>query len=357
MQRKVRLQNTVQLLVGLLILVLPLFVFFGQNEQDTLSFAKLLNYIGFCGLFIAIYFLHSKFIFPSFFLHKRYTLYSATLLILLCCIILIRPFDRFIAGPSPMPPMDAPRHFPPNDFPPPPPNGNRPPFIDIVSVFLFILAISIGIATETSKQLRLTLQRALMAETEKAQAELAFLKAQVNPHFLFNILNNIYTLALTKDGNTAPSIMKLSNMMRYLTDEAGNDEVSLTQEVECMSDYIDLQRLRLTQKTTVEYQLTGDISEKKIAPLVLMAFVENVFKYGVSNHKASKLIIKLVAEQNFINLYCENTINQSRKAEKRKGIGLENTKKRLAYIYPNRHILEVENDQQTFKVNLTIHIA
>ena len=200
------------------------------------------------------------------------------------------------------------------------------------------------------------MQRVVMAETEKAQAELAFLKAQVNPHFLFNILNNIYTLALTQDSNTASSIMKLSNMMRYLTDEAGNDEVSLSQEIACMTDYIDLQRLRLTQKTNIEYEIKGNLEDKKIAPLILMAFVENVFKYGVSNHKNTKLVIRLLAEQNLINLFCENTINPDKKNEKRTGIGLENTKKRLQYIYPNRHILAVENNQKVFKINLSIHL-
>lgn len=189
-----------------------------------------------------------------------------------------------------------------------------------------------------------------------AHAELAFLKAQVNPHFLFNILNNIYTLAVIKDENTAPSIMKLSNMMRYLTDQAGNDEVDLADEITCMSDYVALQKLRITSKTNLSYEITGDPERKKIAPLVLMAFVENVFKYGISNHRKNQLIIKMVVAETFINLYCENTINHENKKEKRTGIGLENTKKRLQFIYPDRHILEVINNGKTFKVNLTIHL-
>ncbi|SOD17477.1 Histidine kinase [Pedobacter xixiisoli] len=355
MQKKMRLQTSIQTATGILILALPLFIFFGHNSNHYFGLSQILHYIIFCFLFVGIYFLHSKILFPKLYLAKKYLIYFVVLLAQLSGIIVVRPFDRFISNPNRMEQAQPPKLSPPINIPPPPSESPRP-LVDIVSIFTFLLAIIIGVTIETNKQLRLTMQRVLMAETEKAQAELAFLKAQVNPHFLFNILNNIYTLALTQDSNTASSIMKLSNMMRYLTDEAGNDEVSLSQEIACMTDYVDLQRLRLTQKTNIEYEIKGNIEDKKIAPLILMAFVENVFKYGVSNHKNNKLIIKLLAEHNLINLYCENTINPDKKNEKRTGIGLENTKKRLQYIYPNKHILAVENDQKVFKINLSIHL-
>ncbi|WAC42179.1 sensor histidine kinase [Pedobacter sp. SL55] len=271
-------------------------------------------------------------------------------MVILAAIVIVRPFDQLLAKPH-LPPINLP---PQHHSMPLPPKVGRP-LVDIVSIFILLIIISIDISKSINKQLQLTTERALKAEAEKAQAELSFLKAQVNPHFLFNILNNIYTLAVIKDENTAPSIMKLSSMMRYLTDKAGHDEVDLEEEITCMSDYIDLQKLRLTQKTTLSYEIIGDSSQKKIAPLILLAFVENVFKYGISNHKNNQLTIRLLIEKNLINLYCENTINHKLKNEKRTGIGLENTIKRLHYLYPNKHILEIENNQKVFKVNLTIH--
>ncbi|WP_443936759.1 histidine kinase [Pedobacter sp. MW01-1-1] len=237
------------------------------------------------------------------------------------------------------------------------PMKNQPgrPRVDVISLFLFFIVITLGFTQETNWLLRMTTQRAILAETEKAQAELSFLKAQVNPHFLFNTLNNIYTLAIIKDDNTAPSIMKLSKIMRYITDEAGHDFVDLKNEIDCISNFIALQQLRLTQKTMLVYELKGSFENKKIAPLILMAFVENIFKYGISNHQKSTLIIKLNTQERFINLYCQNTIFPEKKNTERTGIGLENTKQRLKYIYPDRHMLSINNSDGFFTVNLSIH--
>ncbi|WP_165501684.1 sensor histidine kinase [Pedobacter frigiditerrae] len=256
--------------------------------------------------------------------------------------------------------VDAPRREPPHSTENRPPMGNERrsgPKIDVLSVFLFLIIITIEVIIETNKQLSLTTQRAISAEAQKTEAELSFLKAQVNPHFLFNTLNNIYTLAIIKDENTAPSIMKLSNIMRYITDEAGNEFVSLRNEVDCIEDFIALHKLRLGKKTTLNYEVKGFLdAEKKIAPLILMAFVENVFKYGISNHSSNKLIIKLAIEDNILNLLCQNSIYPDKKDTERSGIGLTNTKKRLDYIYPNKHILEINDDDKLFTVKLTIHL-
>ena len=354
MQKKVRLYTNIQVIAGILILTLPLFIFLGQTSQ-TINATAIVGYLAFCLLFTAIYFFHTKVLFPLFYLRKKPGLYFCILAILLFVVVIARPFDHFISQSGP----NAPDFYANENLVsgPPAQKGHQGPLLDIVSVFLFMLVVVIGIATETNKQLRFTIQRALQAETEKANAELAFLKAQVNPHFMFNILNNVYTLAFKQDANTAAAILKLSNLMRYVTDEARKDEVPLEMEIACMTDYIDLQRLRLTEKTQLDYQIKGDLANKKIAPLILMAFVENVFKYGVSNHKNSKLAIELLAEPNLVSLYCKNSINHDKKNEKRTGIGMENTKKRLQFTYPGKHILEVENNQKTFKINLTIHLV
>src|SRR6201999_506982 len=103
--------------------------------------------------------------------------------------------------------------------------------------------------------------------------------------FLFNTLNNIYTLAVIQDEHAPDSILKLSNIMRYVTDDTREDFVPLQSEVDCINDYIELQKLRLGTKTQVDFKITGDIESKQIAPLILMTFIENVFKYGISKHE------------------------------------------------------------------------
>lgn len=356
MLKKISPLLVIQVIAGIFLLALPFLLFSGQDRQLDWDRATLLKSLIFCAIFFSIYFLHSYLLLPKLYSQKKYLLYFICLFALLIGVIVASPFDRLIARAHQPPPPPKSAYTTPKQPFNPPHKDDRRPLLDVVSIFLFLLVAILGFAKETNKQLDLTMKRALQAEAEKAQAELSFLKAQVNPHFLFNILNNIYTLAIIKDDNTGPSIMKLSNLMRYITDEAGDDFVSLEKEVSCITDYIALQELRLTQKTSISYELLGNLEQKRIAPLILMAFVENLFKYGVSNHKSSQLSIRLLTQDNVLNFCCENTVHQDKKVIKRTGIGLENTKKRLQHIYPERHILAIANDGCSFKVNLTIYL-
>src|SRR5437773_3176321 len=208
-------------------------------------------------------------------LKKKYVYYAATVIILFVGIYFLKPFDHLL------------RHNRPPDMPP----GNRRPMdrggprFDIISIILFVMTWSLSTALSIIKEWRTTLQKVSRAEADKVKAELAFLKAQINPHFLFNTLNNIYSLAITKNENTSFAVMKLSNIMRYVTDDATNDFVPLQMEIDCINDYIELQRLRLSKKAEINFAVSGNTEDKQIAPLILMTFVENVFKYGISTHE------------------------------------------------------------------------
>lgn len=362
-------KNSIQIIAAIFLLSLPMLMLSDQNIKYLISTSGILKYLVFCLVFLSIYFLHTLYLFPKFY-GKSNVLYFLSIAIMLSLVLWLRPFDKFVFAnrhllndptrfDSEMPEYrNPPPPFISKNFPPPPGKRlNGGPRIDIASLFLFFLTIIISFTKQTSRQLNLTTQRALLAEAEKVQAELSFLKAQVNPHFLFNTLNNIYTLAIIKDDNTGPSIMKLSNIMRYITDEAGHDFVDLQQEIDCITDFIDLQKLRLTKKTSLIFELEGDFENKKIAPLLLMAFVENVFKYGVSNHNENMLIIKLFSKQNSLILFCQNAIYPDKINPERNGIGLENTKRRLNYLYKDLHILSVETKNQLFTVNLTIQLS
>jgi len=294
---------------------------------------------------------------PALYLKKKYLYYFGIIILLFIGVYFLKPFEHLLhstrSGPGPFgPPPGPPPSFPGEH---PSPRPQHPP-IDIVSIVLFLMIWSLSTALSIIKEWRTTLERASKAEAEKAKAELAFLKAQINPHFLFNTLNNIYSLSVTKNENTSFAVMKLSNIMRYVTDDATRDFVSLQSEVDCIGDYIGLQRLRLNKKTDIHFSVTGNMEDKEIAPLILMTFVENVFKYGISTHEFSPITIKLSADEKTITFFCENKIFPLQKRMERTGIGITNTKQRLGFLYPNKHLLNINNSNDLYSVLLTLQL-
>jgi hypothetical protein len=353
----------------LILLSLPVLFIAGQSgmEQALATLTAYWYWLLF-GSLILVFYLHTYWLFPELYLKKKLTLYFSIVLFLLAGIYFMRPFDRLftqLVQPARGMMMEERRPPPHEDgfYRPPPPGPQmrerqpgRPPGgqqFDFVSIFLFLLTMSLSIALQTTWRWRTTEKRALQAETEKAQAELAFLKAQINPHFLFNTLNNIYSLAITHSEHTAASIMKLSNILRYVTDEVKQDFVPLQQEVDCIQDYIDLQQLRLGKKTTVEFNRRGNPATLSIPPLVLMTFVENAFKYGTSNHQASAISIDLQINNGRIEFKCSNALFP-RKPVDRPGIGIDNTRQRLAHLYGDRYQLNINTVDNTYMVVLIV---
>ncbi|RFS20607.1 hypothetical protein DVR12_18775 [Chitinophaga silvatica] len=338
----------------LICLSLPLLFISGQtNDSRAFSMLRSPNYLIFLLTYIAIFYFHSTVLFPSLFFKKQYLLYGLSVLLLLMLVNFLQPFDHLVSQLRPPRRPPGSEWLPPG--PPMPGADHRPPArLDFVSDFLFLLTISLSIATETTHRWRQTEKRALFAETRKTQAELSFLKAQINPHFLFNTLNNIYSLAMTHSEHTATSIMKLSNMLRYVTEESKGDFVLLENEIDCLNDYLDLQKLRLTSKTIVSFSITGNPGIKNIAPLVLLPFLENAFKYGVSNHEASEINIVLDCQQSTICFFCTNKIFRSQQDKNSTGIGISNTRQRLDHLYGNRYTLDINSANGIHNVSLLL---
>ncbi len=193
-------------------------------------------------------------------------------------------------------------------------------------------------------------------EKEKLSIELDSLKTQVNPHFLFNSLNSIYSLALSKSEQTAETVLELSNLLRYMLYEVGDDQVDLSKELEMLENYIELQKIRSDQSTKVSFNISGDSSQFKIAPLLLFPLVENAFKHGVKGvSNEAYLDIQLDLEERV-----EFTIKNNKgvvddmEGGKYGGIGLENVKRRLALIYSGKHSFEVNETDTDFEVKLII---
>lgn len=391
----------------LLFMALPL-LFLNGGQNNVLPLLGNPLYWLFCGTYIFLFYFNAYLLMPGLFLKKKYALYSIVILFLLAGTYYLKPYDHLMrstrreAQPpqfqSPMrqrllgrivpgPPRErdtAHKSAPPMDdrdtcrptAPPMKPGGNDPGFgpdggpshfqpphngpfhpFDVISFFIFLMIIALSTAMKIMEQWRMTEKRAIQAESDKASAELSFLKAQINPHFLFNTLNNIYTLTLMKDDYAPDSILKLSNIMRYVTDDATADFVPLQQEIDCINDYIELQRLRIGEKTRVDVEISGDIDDKKIPPLILMTFIENVFKYGVSKHYQSNIAIKLTADNTGITFFCQNSIFPEKNEKRRAGIGLKNTRQRLEYLYPNKHILDINTDNQLYTVKLILQTS
>jgi hypothetical protein len=296
----------------------------------------------FLGVYLFLFYLNAEILIPRFYLQKQHFVYFLSISILLIVVIYVKPFDRLLHNEQP----GIIRNFP--DGPPP-----RLQF-DIVSVILFIMVWLVGMALQIAQQWRYTEQRVARAETDKARAELSFLKAQINPHFLFNTLNNIYALAVAKNEQTPHAIMRLSNIMRYVTDEIGEDLVPIADEVNCVKDYIDLQRMRLSNKVKLDYTVTGDLAGKYIPPLVLMTFVENVFKYGISNHEDSPIEISIRAEVDNVQFYSRNRIFESVHESEREGIGILNTMRRLDHLYGEEYSLNITDKNGFYAVELTV---
>ncbi|WP_461489249.1 sensor histidine kinase [Pontibacter sp. HJ8] len=197
-------------------------------------------------------------------------------------------------------------------------------------------------------------QRNKELENQKLTAELNFLKSQVNPHFLFNTLNNIYSLAYKQSPETPDAIMKLSLLMRYMLYESNDTLVSLEKEVDHIRNFIDLQKLRLREQAGIRFQVEGNLAGKQIAPMLLMTLVENAFKHGLVSRNEIGITMDLKVEDDSL-LF--STINNTSSHKKREfgGIGLQNLQQRLNLLYLNRHEITFEEKEGTFYASLRLY--
>jgi len=207
--------------------------------------------------------------------------------------------------------------------------------------------------------LALTTQNKVLAlQKENLQLELKALKAQVNPHFLFNTLNNIYALSLQKSEQTPGMLLKLSSMMRYLLYECNAPQVALQKEIRFINDYIELEKIRHDKNVRIGFSLSGNADDSEIAPLLLIPFIENSFKHGVNAQIGKGWVdIHLSTLDKKLSLSVVNSTTENNNGGVHdKGIGLENVKKRLELLYPGKYMLSIEPRDEKFSMNLTIDL-
>lgn len=194
-------------------------------------------------------------------------------------------------------------------------------------------------------------------ETKNRVSELALLRTQLNPHFLFNTLNNIDALITSDQAKASDAVIKLSEIMRFTLYDTKNERVSLDKEINYLENYISLQQLRLKNKYFVKFDKSIDCKGKVIAPMLFIPFVENAFKHGLKNIVAPGIEIELSCENNVIKFEVINrySVIEEHNKDATSGIGLANTQKRLELLYPGKYNLEIRKSAGIYKVNLDIY--
>ncbi|MBC6608054.1 histidine kinase [Hymenobacter sp. BT188] len=230
----------------------------------------------------------------------------------------------------------------------------------VVLSTLLVVGLGTSVAAVQRGQRESQLRQAL--EQEKLSTELSWLKAQINPHFFFNTLNNIYSLTLLDGERAREAIHRLSRMMRYVLYDTQHGTAQLSQEVQFLQDYIDLMQLRLTDNVQIEFTTPHPLQEAPIAPMILLTFVENAFKHGVSTLAPSR--IRITVQQptpQTLEVTVQNSVFADRPValDENSGIGLVNTRRRLELLYPNRHTLTVteQTPEHEYQVHLLLRLS
>jgi len=190
---------------------------------------------------------------------------------------------------------------------------------------------------------------------ERISSELIYLKQQVNPHFLFNTLNNIYSLSIKNHEIMPSAILKISSILRYTLNKSDNSLASLKDEIEIMNAYIDFQKMRFKNNLPLVYKVSGSIDDYKIEPFILLPLIENAFKYGMVNIKDSFINIEITIKSEKLKFLISNKKSFTHESKlEHSGIGLNNIKRRLDLIYPDCHKLLIEDNDNIFSVCLEL---
>lgn len=228
-------------------------------------------------------------------------------------------------------------------------------FAFIITLGANFLNIFLGLLLSYLMDWRTVRAEKELIEKEQLTTELAFLKSQVNPHYLFNTINDIYSLAQQQSAEAPEALLKLSELLRYMLRESDDPFVPLSNEIEYLNNVIDLQRIGQKGRSHINFSVKGQVKQQKIAPLILINFIENAFKHGVFRDSEEPIRISIEIDGPAFHLHLINKINVAKK-DRTGGIGLVNVKRRLALIYPDRHELLVERQTDNFVVDLKIFL-
>jgi len=328
-------------LVWVLLLVIP----YVSTDQvfSSLDPASDIKYLLLClvlsSVLLITFYFNYLFLIPKLLLAKKYWLYFLLLFLVIGAVLLLSGSIFFFSD------------FNPRIF------AKTSPTIEKIIPVVIINAISLWLLSIVSSILWTVYNRLKQTESEKLSAQIASLKSQINPHFLFNTLNNIYATAIDTSPKAADMVDKLSEMMRYTMKDIQQDLVLLEDEINYISNFIELQKLRLDRSVKLEYHTLENVPSLRIAPMLLIPFIENAFKHGVNSEQKSSIKIEITMNKTEFQLsVINNKVNVQRDISERSGLGIENTKHRLNLIYPSKHMLVINDTGREFFVSLHINL-
>ncbi|WP_447641888.1 MULTISPECIES: sensor histidine kinase [Chitinophagaceae] len=352
-------------------LVIPALVFERLPEETLFSVTNMIVQDTIANMFLLCFFyLNYYFFLPKFFFEKKYIRYVFYVMLFLGVTFplphLIAHWVNFGDG-----------HRPPPDFRPygthfPPPDqqlsrkmagdhGHRPTQDHFQAfsfsfnefrrhLYLFFTAFFFSFLLKTREHLS-------ELKEDKLNAELRSLKAQINPHFLFNTLNTIYALSIKKEDRASDAIVHLSGLMRYVTKDINEQTIPLQKEIDYITNYIELQKARLGNTVKIWYDTFGEGDNKRIIPLILITYIENAFKYGVNPDVPNCIVkIKICITDTGIVLLTFNKKVPNLNSTESTGIGMMNTNERLKHLYPKKHTLEIVETENHYSVTLSIEL-
>ena len=305
------------------------------EDQEILIWAVLINLFGFALLVYG----NLYFLLPRFFDTERYARYGFWLLLLLLSTAVI----RFYIGWGVVDWLGSKLvdEFTPQFF------GS---FI-VNGAFLLFVSIPLRMVGTWLKRKELEQE----IKTQQLEAELRFLKAQVNPHFLFNALNNIYSLSFTGSDKAPEMILKLSDMMSYMLYDCKSEQVLLSSELAYLQNYIELQQLKKDGELNIDFQVKGNPGGLLITPMLFIPFFENSFKHGnLEDLENGWMKGHLEVEKDELKFHMSNSYCPDQKAAEKGGVGLENIRERLALLFPEQHELQIQQNEHTYRVDLSI---
>lgn len=346
-----RTQVVLHVLACIAFLGLPVFTA-PPNNDNVLSDIRTYKEIFGCALTIIFFYVNYYFLIPQYYFTKKYVSFGVCVALGFILVTALPNifFQIDYSGPHH---MNEHMHGP---FMGGPPHHHRGT-ISMIFVhaahnllqFMMIFFLSLFMKINT---------RFKTVQKEKISSELSYLKSQINPHFLFNTLNSIYSLSVTRSDKTSGAIVALSGMMRYMLSEADKEKVSLERELEYIRSYIDLQASRFGNTLDLSLTIEGSSEHKQIAPLLLISFIENAFKYGVNPEEPSKISIEInVYGDELMFRITNNKVHIDTADVTQTGIGVENTTSRLNLLYPAKHNISITEDDKEYSVLLILKLT
>ncbi|MDH6358343.1 histidine kinase [Parabacteroides sp. PF5-9] len=394
-RKQVILENLIYLIIWLTVFITPLLDYWSGNNHEQIQWSDVFRVWKMILPFFVLFLVNNYFLVPYLLIRKKYWPYLLLLITAIGLVMMLSPErmsfnprserapfsehhmerDKMENTPQRVPPQNngfpnkPPRNETLRNQPPRPPIGEfpeerRPPMfrfpVMMAPVFNFvllaILVIGINIAIKLLFKSLRDDQKMKELEKHNLQTELEYLKHQINPHFFMNTLNNIHALVDIDTEKAKETVLELSKMMRYILYDAAQASLPLIHEIQFLTNYIELMRIRYTDQLDIHFHVPEEIPTVKIPPLLFISFIENAFKHGVSYQQKSFIHISMeIKEEELHCLIINSSFNDVQ--GKQQGIGLENVRKRLHLLYGERYTLTIRNEENEYKVLLIIPLG